>query len=250
VQKYKDDLAFFIRLRSAVIQRYSDAVDFKQYEGQIQKLIDTHVHIDGVEVITSLVNIFDKEKFQQEVEKTVGEAAKADKIASRTAKHISVKMDEDPAFYKKFSVMLKETIQAYLDQRLTESQYLAKAKEISEQVLSRTDSDIPESLLGREAARAFFGMAKETLSGKLSEKGALENVCLEIALAADAILLKLVKVDWQSPTNLDIHKKMIHQIGDYLIDEVRDKYSIPLGFDLIDELAAKIVDVAKLKYKQ
>jgi type I restriction enzyme R subunit len=250
VQRYKDDLAFFIRLRSAVIQRYSDAVDFKQYEGQIQKLIDTHVHTDGVEVITSLVNIFDKEKFQKEVEKTLGEAAKADKIASRTAKHISVKMDEDPAFYKKFSVMLKETIQAYLDQRLTESQYLAKAKEISEQVLSRTDSDIPEALLGREAARAFFGMAKETLSGKLSDKGTLENICLEIALAADAILLKLVKVDWHSPTNLDIHKKMIHQIGDYLIDEVRDKYSIPLGFDLIDELAAKIVDVAKLKYKQ
>ena len=50
------------------------------------------------EVITELVNIFEKDKFQEEVEKTIGKAAKADKIASRTAKHISEKMEEDPAF--------------------------------------------------------------------------------------------------------------------------------------------------------
>ena len=35
--------------------------------------------------------------FQQELENTVGKAAQADKIASRTAKHISEKMNEDPA---------------------------------------------------------------------------------------------------------------------------------------------------------
>ena len=37
------------------------------------------------------------------MENTTGKSAKADKIASRTAKHITEKMDEDPAFYKKFS---------------------------------------------------------------------------------------------------------------------------------------------------
>jgi hypothetical protein len=60
-------------------------------------------HREKVEAITELVNIFDKDKFQQEVENTTGRAAKADKIASSTAKHISERMDEDPAFYKKFS---------------------------------------------------------------------------------------------------------------------------------------------------
>ena len=48
----------------------------------------------------------------------MGEAAKADKIASRTAKHISEKMDEDPAFYKKFSDLLKETIKAHEEGRI------------------------------------------------------------------------------------------------------------------------------------
>ena len=110
IKRYKEDLTMFLKLRIAVVERYSDEIDYKQYEGQIQKLIDTHITTDKVEVITELVNIFEKDKFQEEVEKTIGKAAKADKIASRTAKHISEKMEEDPAFYKKFSQMLQETI--------------------------------------------------------------------------------------------------------------------------------------------
>ena len=62
--RYKEDLRFFLKLRKAVLQRYSDAIDYKQYEGQIQKLIDTHIHTEGVETITELVNIFDKKAFQ------------------------------------------------------------------------------------------------------------------------------------------------------------------------------------------
>jgi type I restriction enzyme, R subunit len=52
----------------------------KQYEGQIQKLIDTHITTEKVETITELVNIFDKDKFQQEVENTTGKAAKQIKL--------------------------------------------------------------------------------------------------------------------------------------------------------------------------
>ena len=167
IDRYKEDLAMFMKLRMAVVERYSDTVDYKQYEGQIQKLIDTHITTEKVEVITELVNIFDKEKFQQEVENTIGKAAKADKIASRTAKHISEKMDEDPAFYKKFSQMLSETIAEYEEKRINEAQYLSKVQEIMENVLAHTDSDIPESLQQREVAKAFYGLTIEALIDKV-----------------------------------------------------------------------------------
>src|SRR5690606_1364491 len=84
INRYKEDLTMFLKLRLAVVERYSDEIDYKQYEGQIQKLIDTHITTEKIETITELVNIFDKDKFQQEVENTTGKAAKADKIASRT----------------------------------------------------------------------------------------------------------------------------------------------------------------------
>ena len=65
MNRYKDDLAMFLKLRLAVVERYSDEVDYKQYEGQIQKLIDTHITTEKIETITQLVNIFDREKFQE-----------------------------------------------------------------------------------------------------------------------------------------------------------------------------------------
>ena len=63
-------------------------------------------------------------------------AAKADKIASRTDKHITEKMEEDPAFYKKFSEMLKDTIKDYELHRISEIQYLERVKDIMEKVFS------------------------------------------------------------------------------------------------------------------
>ncbi len=248
VQRYKEDLSFFIGLRSVVLQRYSDTIDYKQYEGQIQKLIDTHIQTNEVSVITELVNIFDKEKFQEEVEKTLGEAAKADKIASRTAKHITEKMEEDPAFYKKFSEMLKDTIKAYVEQRINEAQYLNKVKEIMSAVLTHTDSDIPKTLINKDIAQAFYGVTRENLQAKLKDEKQVKTISAEIALAAEDIIRSLIRVDWYSPNNLDLQKKMVHQIGDFIIDEIRDKYDLTINFQEIDTIAERIVEIAKIRH--
>ncbi len=248
IDSYKEDLAFFMKLRKAVAQRYSDVIDYKQYEGQIQKLIDTHITTEKVEIITDLINIFDKEAFQNEIEKTIGSAAKADKIASRTAKHISEKMEEDPAFYKKFSELLKETILDYQEQRISEAQYLNRVKDVMEKVLTRTDSEIPEILEGKDIAKAFYGITIEKLKDKLQDTETGKVIAAGIAISADEIIQKLKVVDWQKPGS-DIPKRMIFLIGDFIIDEVRDKYDIPLTFDEIDTIAGQIVDVAKIRYK-
>lgn len=248
IDRYRSDLTMFLKLRLAVMERYSDAVDYRQYEGQIQKLIDAHVTTEKVEVITELVNIFDKDKFQQEVENTIGTAAKADKIASRTAKHISERMDEDPAFYKKFSQMLRETIDDYEAKRIDEAQYLSRVQEIMNSVLSRTDSDIPENLRDRDVAKAFYGIVSEDLSSKFDDKQIHKQIAADSAIAIDDIIQKLIKIDWQQ--NVDIPKRMIHLIGDYLIDEVRDKYQVSISFEEIDKIASGCVAVAKLRYKQ
>lgn len=251
--RYKEDLAMFLKLRLAVIERYSDAVDYKQYEGQIQKLIDTHVTTEKIETITDLVNIFDKEKFQEELENTIGQAAKADKIASRTAKHISEKMEEDPAFYKKFSQMLKETIADYEVKRINEAQFLRRVQEIMENVLAHTDNDIPDELAQKDVARAFYGLTIESLSEKLDDTSTRRIIAIETAIRIDEIIKNLVLengksiVDWQSKST--ITGKLIIEIGDYLIDEVRDKYQINLSFGEMDDIANRCIDVAKLRYK-
>jgi type I restriction enzyme, R subunit len=253
INRYKEDLTMFLKLRLAVVERYSDEIDFKQYAGQIQKLIDTHITTEKVETITELVNIFDKEKFQQEVENTTGKAAKADKIASRTSKHISEKMNEDPAFYKKFSLMLKETIADYEAKRINEAQFLNKVQEIMNIVLLHTDSDIPEALKDRDIAKAFYGLSLESLVDKIKDDVVKREISTQAALNIDDMIIDAVLdngkpiIDWQYKTN--ITGKLQIEIGDYLIDEVRDKYNINLSFGEMDEIANKCIEVAKIRYK-
>ncbi len=253
IDRYKSDLAMFLKLRSAVVERYSDEIDYKQFEGQIQKLIDTHITTEKIETITELVNIFDKDKFQQEVENTIGKAAKADKIASRTARHITEKMEEDPAFYKKFSQMLKETIAEYEAKRINEAQYLNRVEEIMNNVLTRTDNDIPAQLRDRDVAKAFYGLTIEALSEKIQDFLILKEVSIQAALHIDDLIRQTVLdngkpiIDWQFKTN--ITGKLLIDIGDYLIDEVRDKYNINLSFEEMDKIAEDCIDVAKTRYK-
>ncbi|HEX5155051.1 MAG TPA: HsdR family type I site-specific deoxyribonuclease [Parafilimonas sp.] len=253
INRYKEDLAFFMNLRSSVMQRYSDTVNFKQYEEQIQKLLDKHVQTDEVKVITDLVNIFDKEKFAKEVEKTLGNAAKADKIATRTAKHISEKIDEDPVFYKKFSELLKETIKEYEEGRILEAEYLKRTQKIMNSVLSHSDNSMPEELKNKEAAKAYYGLFKESLDNKIQDETVRKRISAQTALAVDEIINKAVfdngkpVVDWQFKSN--ITGKLQIDIGDYLIDEVRDKYNITMSFGDMDSFAEKCIDVAKIKYR-
>jgi type I restriction enzyme R subunit len=253
INRYKEDLAMFMKLRKAVIERYSDEIDYSKYEGQIQKLIDTHITTERIETITELVNIFDKDKFHQELENTIGASAKADKIASRTAKHITEKMDEDPAFYKKFSQLLKETIADYEAKRISETQYLNKVQEIMNDVLAHTDNDIPEQLNERDVAKAFYGLTFEALSEKIQDDAVCKEIATQAALQIDDLIQASVLengkpiVDWQYKTN--ITGKLIIEIGDYLIDEVRDKYDVDLSFKDMDKIAEDCIEVAKIRYK-
>ncbi len=253
INRYKVDLSMFMKLRLAVVERYSDEIDYKQYEGQIQKLIDTHITTEKIETITELVNIFDKEKFQQELENTIGKAAKADKIASRTAKHISEKMDEDPAFYKKFSQLLKDSIAEYEAKRITEAQHLNNVQDIMNKVLTHTDSDIPETLKDKDVAKAFYGLCNEALNDKIQDPVVRKEISTQAALNIDEMIQQAVLdngspiIDWQYKTN--ITGKLQIDIGDYFIDEVRDKYNINLSFGEMDEIANQCIEVAKLRYK-
>jgi len=68
IKRYKDDLAFFMKLRAAVKKRYAEEIDYKEYEAKVQKLVDTHVTANELCKITELVSIFEREKFKAEVE--------------------------------------------------------------------------------------------------------------------------------------------------------------------------------------
>lgn len=114
-------------------------------------------------------------------------------------------------------------------------------------VLSKTDSSIPASLKDKDVASAFFGVGVEEFEKISKDSDLVLEISEALALEADTIILKLKQVDWAK--SVDIPKKMIFLIGDYIIDHIRDKYDLKLSFEDIDKISERIVDIAKIRYK-
>jgi len=245
LKKYKTDLQFFMRLRLSVRKRYAEIVDFKEYESRIQKLVDQHIGTGEVEKITDLVNIFDADAFAKEVEKLGSTASKADTIAYRTKRTIHDRMQEDPAFYRRFSEMLEDAIRAFRQQRLSDAEYLRKVTEIAEKVKNRTGDDIPEELAHRDVAKAFFGVLQEVFAEYDGDGFDSRSASATASAAIDEIIQKNRIVNWTN--NIDVQNRMIGTIEDYLF-ELKEEHGAELTFEDIDRILEMVLDIARTRY--
>ncbi len=244
LSRYRADLKFFSKLRTAVRRRYAEVVDFGEYEPKIQKLLDTHVGTGEVERITPLVNIFDKDAFAKEVEKLPNAAAKADTIAHRTARTIHDRMQEDPAFYKRFSELLIATIAAFREERIKANEYLKKVTEIMNAVLNRTGDHIPDKLQSHDVAKAYFGSIKETLARFDKGDDEFDDRFADAALAIDEVIERNRIVNWTS--DIDTQNRMRNEIEDLLFD-FKDQTGIEITFEDMDAIMEQCLDIARVR---
>ena len=252
IDKYKKDSKFFLQLRVDVKRRYFDDLDYAAYEPQVQKLIDKHITTHGeVLKITELVNIFDKDKREAEVEKIISKAAKADHIATRTVKAINVKMNEDPIFYKNLSTLIKEAISDYHQHRIDEALYLQKAKEYENQFLTGKQNNVPKSIEEKPNAVAFYNLINAVLENSFSNTQEPKEVQANTALEVEECIKNIVYengtliIDWQ--TNTEIEKELKNNLDDLLFEK-QQQYDTQFSFDKIDELIEEVIKIAKLKY--
>ena len=231
---YRNNLKFCTGLRNSVVNTYSDDIDFKQYEKQLQKLLDQHVTTEQVIRLTEQVSILDSEAFENELEKVVGTRAKAETIASRTTKYITEHLDEDPVFYKKLSELIQETIWDLRALRISEIAALKKLKEFREKAITKKGDDIPSGLQQMEEAIAFYRL----IASSTDLKPAL---CEEFAKETDSIIKSFLVVDWAQ--KLDVVRKINFYIGEFLIDELN------MPIDEAERLAEKCIEIAKIRYK-
>ncbi len=245
IERYKEDLKFFQKLRYSIKLRYAEIVDFKEYESKIQKLLDEYVVADNVIKITEQVNIFDKELFEKEVEKVNGKAAKADMIAHQMIKTIREKYEDDPVFYAKFSKLIQETIDEYRQHRIDEAEYLKRIITQKDEFIERKDEDLPEKIRNREIAKAFYGITFETVKNHLADEIKLKSVSSDIGVMIDDIVNRNRVVDWYLKE--DVQNKILNEIEDYLYS-VKDNKTLDLTYDEIDKIMEQSIYIAKRRY--
>jgi len=240
VQRYKDDLKFFDGLRRSVKLRYAETVDYREYEAKVRKLMDEHVRALDTVAITALIDIFDVEQFDAEVERLGTPAAKADTILHRMKRTISEHMDEDPVFYRRFAELVEEAITAYRQGRLDQLEYLHLARGRLEQMRSGRASDLPVQLAPYRHAPAYFGVLREPLTGY----GLDEERIARAAIRQEEIIEANKVTDWE--TNLDIQNQIRSQLDDYFFDLERAA-GVALDTEALDLMIEQVLEVAKAR---
>jgi type I restriction enzyme R subunit len=257
VQRYKADAAFFQKLRASVKIRYAEGIDYRDYEKQIQKMLNTYVQAGEVIQVVEPVNIFEREAFQAEVDKARSDRAKADIIANRTKKTITEKMDKDPFFYRKFAALLQQVIDDYKAERINDAEYLRRVTDVMARVRDGKTADEPDILKDKDLSRALFGVLKEELDRGASSsivredeaeygsgrenRPSIQNVLAQAACEMEKIIRPHAVVRWRE--NTDAQNRMRNALDDYLYD-LQKAQGIELSFEQMDAIIEAVIRIA------
>ena len=244
IMELRKSLAFYQKLRATVKLRYSETIDHKEYESKMQKLLDNYVVAKEMMRITEPVDITDSENFEKELEKLNSVRGKADTIRTRITRSISQNLNSDPAFYKKFSQRIEETIEEYRLRRISDSEYLQKMQQIRED-FNRGNSGINyPAKINTENKRAFYGVIYDRLVSKMKEGSGIEELG-DIAIVIQDEIESKIKVDWHN--NKDIHNELAQFIED-TIYAYKARKNIDISFEEIDLIIEEIISIALIKY--
>ncbi len=244
INELRKAISFYQKLRVTVKLRYSETIDHKEYETKMQKLLDNYVVAKEMMRITEPVDITDAENFDKELEKMGTDRGKADSIRTRLTRTISEKSKEDPAYYKKFSTRIEETIEEYRNRRITDSEYLQKMQDIKEDFRKGNSGISYPTNITTENSRAFYGVIYDKLIPRMKENANIEEIG-EIALTIEREIERKIKRDWHY--NTDIHNEIAQAIDDTIFMYATRK-NINLDLEELDKLIEEIINIALMKY--
>ena len=236
VERYLRDLKYFMHLRASVARRYAESVNFREYQGPIQKLLDTYVGAGQVEILVEPVSILDKDAFAQEVAAIEDPGAKAEVIANRVRRAIHEHLDDDPVFYKRFSELIDESLADAKAERISQLELLAQMEDYRDRVRDRRAyEDVPELLKSRDVAKSYYDVLRDQFGA--AGVALPETTAAELAASIDDIIIARRKVDWAEDE--DVPKQMGIAIEDELLQHLK------VDFSTIDHLLDRIIDIAK-----
>jgi len=242
VENYKQKMKFYSKLRVSIKIRYHEIVDFGKYEKQMQKLLDTFISADEPNALTKLVNIFD-EDFDAEIERLVGDNARADAILSASSATITERKESNPAYYEKLSLRIKEILEQYRDGRLSDEQKLKNAQDIRNILLNEPlVKTCPKEIQNNRCACSIYDNMIDEFDILLRDnsKDLLERISSEFSAIFNEVAKK---PDWVN--NSVVTNETSSDIQDILW-AVEDEYNIK--FENIDDIVGRIRSIGINNY--
>ncbi len=246
IQKYKQDLHHFQKLRGAVLLRYNEKVDFSKYEDGIRSLLNNFVLSEPSRIIVEPVSIHDTEGMKEQLEKLDSKAAKGDAIRTRMDRELETCRYDDPLLYKRFSEQVKETLEEYKVSR-NDDAYLFKMEIMADDFKrGYTGHHYPACIDNDSDAKAFYGTIQSIIAGVINDvPPEMDEAMGQLAIEVKKSIAGRAKVDWRN--NVAVHKDMEQALDD-LIWDFTEEHEIKLPIEKIDLILEGLRKTAISRY--
>jgi len=239
ISNYKRDLKHFIALRKIARQDAQETVDYSAYEQQIRNLVDKHVvgtevrESDGVYIVGELAQQEKPEDWSEE--KTRNET---DLIKTRVRKTIEQTLTDDPYAQKVFSELLREAIEEAEAMFDHPAKQYALFKKFEDKLNDRELTDIPDELIKKPHARAYYGTFRLTLGDEyfstISEHER-QNL-IELALEIDKVVDNAVSEHSLNPQSIEAS----------ITKDLLPKLFKPMGMDKAKIVIEKVIHITRV----
>lgn len=249
VAKLRKEFKTLSDMRVSVKHRYADDVDYSEYEPKIKKLLDTHIHADSVTQTVAPIDILGK-GFSKHLNDShagyepKGKAASADSIAHAMKKTVTEKMEEDPAFYEKFSKMIQDVIDLFRAGKISDDEYAKEVNDLQEKFKNKKRDDVPEQIRENENAAAYYGVALTAfMYGNKCDVSRAKRLAVKTALFVCESFERHYKIQFWN--DMDAQNKVRNEIDDLLFDEIQVREEFGWSNENIDSFEDKIMNVAR-----
>ena len=243
IDVYKNQLKKFVELRSAASLKYADREDLSEYKLALVKILDKYIDAERVELLTKQINIHDSESFNEAIEELGSNKSKAEAIAYQTQRTITEKMDTDPEFYHRFSDKVDSILKKLHEGKMADLEALQQMKLISEQVISKKDTEVPAEVMAKKGADVFY----RNLRPGFESYTIPEATFIEIISGVYDILQAEAIVDWYK--NPEVKRVIANKIDDYLYDHVGQTLGIKLSNDDMQRIVRDAMQLAEYNYE-
>lgn len=240
---YKRELKKFMELRKSASLQYADRVDLTEYKQSLVNILDKYVDARGVELLTKQINITDRKQFEEAVENLGSDKSKAEAIAAQTEKTIKEKLNSDPEFYERFSRKITEIIEKMRQGKLADIEALKQLKMIRDHVIDKKDDELPVRIEEHQGSDVLYRNLKPLFAKHQIGESEYEEIVLDIF----AILHRETIVDWYK--NIDVKRKMMNILDDYLYDIVKTQRDIDLDSDEISTIITTIMQLSENNFE-
>ena len=210
----KKDVKFYEDLRTEVKLHSADAIDLKLYEPGMRQLLDMYIHADPSETLSAfedmtLVQLIEErgadalEVLPKNIRKN--KKAMAETIENNISRLIVEKSRNNPKYYEKLSVLLKELVDLRKQGTINYKEHLKRILELAKNAANTShSSDYPDTLITEGQQALYDNLEKNEI----------------LALALDSIILSTKKNKWKG--NNIKEKAVINAIKKHIPKEKLD----------------------------